>query len=361
MENKKNIAIIVKNLPSAGAEKQAIILAKSLMEEYNIHFIIINGNKCNEKFLNWLKESESISVKQFYGSIFFKFVSLCGFLQKSSINIIFSYLTGANFYALFAGKIAKVEYIYSGIRNAKLPFVKMCVDKLITNLFATQTIINCYSGKKYFAKKGFNEQKMMVIPNCFDNMTCYTPKSSNDKIRIISVGRFVPQKDYYTALLAISQLKRAGYNEILFQIVGFGNLETDIRQWIKEIQIEDLVEIYINPNNIPELLSNADIYLSTSLFEGTSNSIMEALNASLPVVATDVGDNDELVKDGVNGYLSKIGDVKDIMQKLSLLLSDVNLRTTMGLNSNELLHRNFSLPIFKERYINLIEKKQTVK
>ena len=355
MEYKKNIAIIVKNLLSAGAEKQSILLAKSLTEEYNIYYVIFNGKNIDEKFLKWLKESESIQVKQFYGNIISRFISLCDFFKKSSVNIIFSYLTGANFYALWAGKIAKVKYIYSGIRDAKLPFAKMYFDRFLTNHLATQTIINCYSGKKNFVKKGFKESKMIVIPNCFDKMAGYAPKQNNDTIRIITVGRFVPQKDYYTALSAVSELKDEGFNNILFQIVGFGMLESKIRLWIKKLQIEDIVEIYINPNNIPELLSKADIYLSTSLFEGTSNSIMEALNASLPVVATDVGDNDELIKDGVNGYLSNIGDVKDIMLKLKLLVSNVQLRTAMGLKSNEHLHNNYSVQIFKERYISLIE------
>ena len=355
MKNTKNIAIIVKNLSIGGAEKQSILLAKALSEKYNISYIIFNGNKFDEKYLNWLKESESLQVKQFCGNFIVRFVLLCGFLKKSSISIIFSYLTGANVYALCAGKIAKVKYIYSGIRTVKLAFIKMYIDKYIANHFATQTVINSYSGEKYFAKKGFKENKMIVIPNCFDKIIGYVPKPNNDKIRIITVGRFVPEKDYYTALLAISELKKAGFNEILYQIVGYGKLESEIHLWIKKLQIEDIVEIYINPNNISELLNNADIYLSTSLFEGTSNSIMEALNASLPVIATDVGDNTELVKEGINGYLSTIGDSKDIMQKLGLLLSDVQLRTTMGLKSNELLQNHFSLHIFKEKYINLIE------
>ena len=356
MEYKNNIAIIVKHLPSGGAEKQAILLAKSLTKEYTIHFIIINGYDFDEKFLNWLKESESLRVKQIYGNVIVRFVSLCGYLKKSSICIIFSYLTTANFFALWAGKIAQVKQIYSGIRSSKLPFVKMHIDKFVTNHFATQTIINCYSGKKYFVQKGFKENKMIVIPNCFDNMADYAPKPNDDKIRIITVGRFVPEKDYYTALLAISELKKTGLNDFLFQIVGFGELEYEVRQWIKKLQIEDIVEIYINPNNISELLSKADIYLSTSLYEGTSNSIMEALNASLPVIATDVGDNAELVKDGINGYLTHIRDSKDMMHKLTLLLSDVKTRTTMGIKSNELLHNNFSLHIFEERYINLIKE-----
>lgn len=73
-------------------------------------------------------------------------------------------------------------------------------------------------------------------------------------------------------------------------------METQVRKWIRQYVIDDITTIYINPNNIAELLDQADIYISTSLFEGTSNSIMEAMNADLPIVATNVGDNGQLVQ-----------------------------------------------------------------
>ena len=63
-------------------------------------------------------------------------------------------------------------------------------------------------------------------------------------------------------------------------------LEAQIREWVELYGIKDRTDIHIKPNNVSELERNADIYISTSLFEGTSNSIMEALNWSLPVVAT---------------------------------------------------------------------------
>lgn len=82
-----------------------------------------------------------------------------------------------------------------------------------------------------------------------------------------------------------------------FIIVGYGELESQVRQWVNAYKVGSFTEILINPNNIPQLEYDADIYLSTSLFEGTSNSIMEGMNANLPVVCTDVGDNYCLVKE----------------------------------------------------------------
>ena len=99
------------------------------------------------------------------------------------------------------------------------------------------------------------------------------------------------------------------------------------------------------------------IYISTSLFEGTSNSIMEALNWSLPVVATNVGDNDHLVIDGVNGYLHPIGDATGLTTSLCKLLDSVELRNKMGVRSNQNLRENYSMEIFEKRYLDLIEGK----
>ena len=99
----------------------------------------------------------------------------------------------------------------------------------------------------------------------------------------------------------------------------------------------------------------ADIYLSTSLFEGTSNSIMEAMNWSIPVVATNVGDNNQLIKDSWNGYLISIGDYKRLSEHLLKLLHDDKLRIEMGIRGNERLH-NYSVERFVENYSKVLEK-----
>lgn len=101
---------------------------------------------------------------------------------------------------------------------------------------------------------------------------------------------------------------------------------------------------------------NADIYISTSLFEGTSNSIMEALNWSLPVVATNVGDNDRLVINGENGYLLPVRDVDGFSASLNKLLDSIDLRNKMGVKSNQILRENYSMEVFEKRYLDLIER-----
>lgn len=82
---------------------------------------------------------------------------------------------------------------------------------------------------------------------------------------------------------------------------------------------------------------------------------MEALNWSLPVVATNVGDNDHLVIDGENGFLHPIGDVNGIAASLCRLLDSSDLRNKMGQKSNQILRESYSLELFERRYMDLIE------
>ena len=103
-------------------------------------------------------------------------------------------------------------------------------------------------------------------------------------------------------------------------------------------------------------LPGADIYLSTSLFEGTSNSIMEAMNAGLPVVATKVGDNARLVHDGVNGFLCLPRDAPALAEKLSLLLASPDLRDRMGGESTRILADDFSADAFLRAYQSLVDR-----
>lgn len=348
----KDIAIFVKNLTSGGAEKQSVLLAKALSGYYQIHYIIFNGNKIHPKYMDLLKEDPRIQIQSFIGGHLSRYNEFVTYLQKNNIRVIFSYLTAANFYACMAGRKVNAK-VFTGLRNAQLPLLKCWADKLLTNSFAEKAISNSYSGKENFIAKGFKSEKIIVIPNCFEHIKDYTQKKRKDKVHIITVGRFVPQKDYETAIHAIAELKKT-YDNIVFDIVGYGNMETQVRKWIRQYVIDDITTIYINPNNIAELLDQADIYISTSLFEGTSNSIMEAMNADLPIVATNVGDNGKLVQNQKNGFVTNKKDWKDIASKLAILIDNEELSLNMGKQSKLFLSTNYSIEKFRELYLSVL-------
>lgn len=348
-----SIAVFVKNLRSGGAEKQAVLLAKAISGNYNTHFIVYDGDKIHQKYLELLIQDNKIKVCILKEKGFSRWKALFFYLKKEKVSIIFSYLTGANLRAAIIGKFVRVK-VFTGIRNVELPRVKKIVDRFLLNYMVCKAIVNNYSGKKNFSEAGFNDNKMIVIPNCFENIKSYREKRYSKKITIITVGRFVPQKDYETAIHTIAELKKY-YPNIRFLIIGYGFLDKKIHTWVNQYGIQKVTEIFINPKNIPEYLDNSDIYLSTSLFEGTSNSIMEGMNADLPIVATNVGDNQYLVQNGKNGILKGVRDWRGLAAALLDLCINTEKRMMMGRLSKERLMEYYSVEKFKERYIYLIE------
>lgn len=352
MIKEKRIAVFVKNLTSGGAEKQAVLLAKSLANEMNVFFVVFNGKKVHTKYLQMM-EGTNVSVIQFHGGHLKRFYRFIRFLRQEDIKIIFSYLTAANLYACLASLFTGCKVV-TGLRNAYYTPGKRYANLFLTNYLATATISNCYSGLDFFVKHGFNPHKLFVIPNCLADITPYVDKPCNNHVRIITIGRFCYQKDYETAIRSISLLRKKN-TDFTYAIVGYGELESKIRDWIKKYNVEDIVAVHINPNNIEHLLEGSDIYFSTSLFEGTSNSMMEAMNANLPIVATNVGDNPYLVHDRENGFIVSAKDASTMADCLYELIKSPHLRQEYGLCSKQILQKNHSEEIFKQRYLQIIK------
>lgn len=350
----RNIAVFVKNLTSGGAEKQSVLLAKALSGTYHVHYIIFNAERTHKKYLDMLQVDTRISVRGFTGNIRCRYRSFIDYLKEHQITDVFSYLTAANVFASLAGRQLGIN-IYTGLRNSQLPFAKRIADRFITNHVATLAIANCYSGRENFIKQGFSENKITVIPNCFENIAHTTSKPEKDTVQIITVGRFVKQKDYKTAIRAVADLHTRTRN-ITYHIVGYGKLELEIRKWILEYGIGDITQIHINPDNIPQLLENSDIYLSTSLFEGTSNSILEAMNADLPIVATNVGDNAMLITDNINGFLCGIKDPAKLAENLERLVCSQSLRLQMGKAGKRKLEDDYSMEKLRNNYIKVLHR-----
>lgn len=350
----KSVAILIPTIKPGGAEKQATLLATLLDKYYRVDMYLFLGYLApNPQNIELLRAS-NVHIHPLEGSLFKKIKTMAASLKENNTEVLFNYLTNCDVMGCIAGNIAGVKRIYGGIRNAHISYYKVIAERIVHNHFTAGTIFNCYSGKREIGSRGLKESKSIVIPNCFPNISVDTTRQDKYIKSIVTVGRFVKQKDYNTAIKAVGILKQTR-NDFVFDVIGYGVEEDIIRQWIKEEGVEDNVVLHIRPDNVQDIVKDSDIYLSTSLYEGTSNSIMEALNWSLPVVATNVGDNNHLVIDGVNGFLHPVGDAKGIAMSLSKLLDSVELRNEMGLKSNRNLRDNYSMEIFERRYLQVIE------
>lgn len=357
MTNKNtNISILIGTLGKGGAEKQSLLLANALKDSYKVTLLIQNSEKSDKEYMNFLL-NEEINHICLNGGFFSRLRQLLKHLRISDTKILFSYLTLDNLLASMCKLFNRRLIVVGGVRNCFLPRVKYLLTKILHKYLMDYLIFNNHSGREAFVKDGFAPDKCISIPNCIDHIEPPFQRPDKQEINILTVGRFVEQKDFFTAINSFNTLQQSEHNGKKYKltIIGYGKLEQSIRMYIDQNKIRN-IEIIVRPNNLPEYYRSSDIFLSASKFEGFSNTIMEALNYSLPVVATNVGDNSFLVHDGKNGFLVPRSDSNRMAERIKILAVNPDLRNSMAAYGYTLLHKNYSIGSFIKNYCEFIEE-----
>lgn len=352
-----SVLILCKTLKKGGAEKQAMITAKLLSRQgLSVTIIIWNGSRMDTANLKYL-EDQHIGCIGLRGSLFRKLVDFLRHIRHQNVTVILSYLTLANFIAALTRMFMNNLVTVGGIRSEKLPYWKFLAERFVHNRINDCTVFNSHAAKEGFERRGFNSEKSVVIHNAVTVQPSNNGLRNDDEINVISVSRFIKSKDFSTALKSFSSLV-AKYPKIRmkFLIVGYGKCEKSIRMLVKEFKLESHVQLIIDPPNVRELLAQSHIYLSTSLVEGLSNSIMEAMAAGLPVVATDVGDNSYLIEDSKNGYIVPCRNADIIAQNLEELILSVKIRNEYGEYGYSKIRNEFTEEQMLGKYMDLFEK-----
>jgi sugar transferase (PEP-CTERM/EpsH1 system associated) len=173
-----------------------------------------------------------------------------------------------------------------------------------------------------------------------------------------TVGRLTPVKDQQLLLRAVAHL-RAGHPELgdrlRLLIVGEGPLYPVLIQMIEQFALQDIVWLAGDRQDVPELLRAMDIFVLPSLGEGISNTVLEAMASGLPVVATAVGGNIELVEEGFNGSLVPVGNHQALSNAMATLLMNDTERTRQGSNARQRVCQQFDWDRTVDAYLRLYD------
>ncbi len=183
--------------------------------------------------------------------------------------------------------------------------------------------------------------KMVVIHNGLPDLENKLLASPGAGIpRLISVARFAEPKDHLTLLQALSKLNHVKWQ---LDLVGDGAKKRKTEKLAEELLLEEKINFLGNRNDVPELLAKSSLFILSSKREGFPISILEAMRAGLPVIATDVGGVSEAVIDGETGYLVPVGDYELMQKKICKLIEDPTLGKRMGAKGRERFLQHFTL------------------
>jgi sugar transferase (PEP-CTERM/EpsH1 system associated) len=219
--------------------------------------------------------------------------------------------------------------------------------------------------RAYHARQAwFSAERIRVLPNGVDTARFKRRSEEREEIRrrlglsgdcmvLGSVGRMVPIKDHQTLLQAAENLGGRGI-AVRLLLAGSGPELQRYQQFANgSAELSERVVFVGSTKEVPALLNALDIFVLPSLSEGMSNTLLEAMASSLPVVATNVGGNPELVEDGRSGWLFQPGDVSGLTAKLERLTKDPNLRQALGQAARNRAVEEFSLERMIDRYREL--------
>ena len=192
------------------------------------------------------------------------------------------------------------------------------------------------------------EEKFSVVELGFElNELLGLPRRDEvDRVNIGIVGRLVPVKNHRMLLRVARKIKAK------FIIIGDGEMRQELENYAKELGLEDIIEFRGWVKDVAEIYRDLDIVVLTSLNEGTPVSIIEAMAAARPVVATNVGGVGDVVEDGRSGHLVDSGNETDFAKRLADLVKDSNKRETFGRHGRKLVKDRFS----KDRLIRDMER-----
>ncbi len=168
-------------------------------------------------------------------------------------------------------------------------------------------------------------------PNFFEQQ--YGLGEMAEKVKLVFVGRLTPDKGWRFAMNALEQMARQqDMSHVAILIAGDGEMQAEIAE-----RLGGLAHFLgrIPPDDIPALLANCDVLVTTSEKETRGLTILEGFAAKIPAIAPNAGGVTDSIKDGVNGFLFVPGNVDDFAEKLNRLISDPRLREEIGLRGRE--------------------------
>ncbi len=280
-------------------------------------------------------------------------------------DVLHSHMVHANLMARAVRLFARVPVIVSTIHNIyEGGPLWMAAYRVSNGLVDHMTIISEAAADR-FVKEGIVPRELLTcVPNGVDTErfrqvapgTREALRSSigvHDRFVWLAVGRFEIAKDYPNMLHAFAQVCQRDSSAVLL-LVGHGSLQQETESLAQSLGLGDRIRFLGVRSDVPEVMAAADGYVMSSAWEGMPIALLEAGAAGLPIVATRVGGNHEVVRDGESGFLVPPRDAEALGQAMLRLMEQTpERRRDMGERGREHVRVHYGLGRVVERWQDL--------
>lgn len=323
------LTFVTATLTSGGSERVMSIVANKMQERgYEVEIICLNDQIVFYPINEGIKITH-VEVEVGTKSLPKKLWWFRKYIQKTQPDVVIAFMVSVYTVTLLALMGVDIPVI-SSVRNdpAYSNLRKKITRKLLLPRSA-HVVVQTQQIKQYFSKN--IQKKTTVIYNPV-NEKVFQIKVDGLKVkgeerlnRIISVGRLYPQKDQKTMIEAFAKVseKHPDWKLVIF---GEGPERGALELLVERLKIKEKVSLPGKSENIIDELKKSKIFCLSSIYEGMSNALVEAICVGLPIVTTKVSGTEELIENGENGFIVDIGDKDTMAMAMTKLIEDENLR-----------------------------------
>lgn len=274
-------------------------------------------------------------------------------IKELKPDIVHSHSSKAGIIARAAGLFVKPKVVYTPHAYAYLcykgmtRFCFMVIEKMAIPFTSVLLATSGSEAKRSLNDVRFPSKKVEIYTNSIEILPLPKKIDHNGRKNITMVGRLVTQKNpmmFVKTCKALTELR----DDVFCRIIGAGfddQWKTVIEQYIEEHALQEKLTIiqWMDRSDLLSTLRNTDVFVMTSAFESFGYVAAEAQMLEVPVVATNVDGFNEIIENGVTGYLVEPNDVNDMVEKIDQILNDPAGAAEMGRKGRTRISQHFDI------------------
>lgn len=325
---KKRIAFVLGGMGRGGAEKVISILSNYYVNTgWDVDILMLLNNKVEyelDKRINLVDFSNKDKSRWLMFPNWIK--NIRKYIKQQKPAIVVSFAARINIITIFAKMLMDVPLIISERNDPKadtrgllakvlIPFIYPKADKIV---FQTEYAQSCFNNR------------IKALGTVIYNPVSIGGKAQEIKLKkIVNVGRLNIQKNQKMLIFAFSVISKL-HPDYRLHIYGEGALRDSLSQQISELKLNERIILEGNVSNVHERISDAEIFVLSSNFEGLSNALLEAMAMGLSCISTKCAGATELIIDGQNGLLIDVGDEAELVKAMLKLIENKNYAYQLG-------------------------------
>lgn len=288
--------------------------------------------------------------------------SICHILEDKQPDIIHCHSSKAGIVGRIAGAIKNIPVVFtahgwaftSGVSSAKR-IIYATIEHMMLGI--TRKVICVSEFDRQLAKKWFrhNYNRIVTVHNGIvdKNLNSNIVRENSLPLKLVSVARFSHQKNNMQLIMAVEQINKLYSGCLQLNMVGDGPLLSEAKAYVISHKLENYVHFLGSRTDVDDILNQNDIFCLISNYEGLPISIIEAMCAEMPIIASDVGGVNELVQDGVNGFLIPRGNISELVDKLKYILEHKELIKSMGEASRKIYEEEYTADRMNQKILSV--------